>query len=92
MSLDQIGKYIGGQVEILSKNTYARYRGQISFIEIRGENNSENPFLNDQILHVEFHYICKWTDLGYKPIENKPYDLSLGLCSWNENWDGSFLY
>lgn len=77
--------YVGGQVEIVGTGSENyRYRGQISKIEVQGVDESAN-------LHVEFEYICKWDEKsGYKPDENKPYDLSLCICGCNDIGNGRF--
>lgn len=92
ITTESMSVYVGGQVEILgtSPNNRYRYRGQISKIEVKGDKLFGGP--DDAILHVEFEYICEWDagefPTGYKPSENKPYDLSLLVCKISDIGDG----
>jgi len=85
LTTENMGVYVGGQVEILGTgaNEY-RYRGQISKIEVLPEPERPKPVGagQDATLHVEFEYICEFKHgEGYKPSENKPYDLGLLICA-----------
>lgn len=80
-----VAGYIGGQVEIIGDGIGDgdRYRGKIKSIEVIPD---PTGFGGGQpaILHVEFEYICKWQyGAGFKPHENKPYDVSLCISSVN---------
>lgn len=87
LTTENMSKYIGGQIEIIGSDRY-RYRGQISKIEIQPVPEPEVRFGQDATLCVECEYICEWQDNGYKPAENKPYLLSLLICTTNDIGSG----
>ena len=87
---EQMQAFVGGQLEIVGTgvNEY-RYRGQISKISIIPDNGQSGLPGQQANLHVEFEYICQWhQDQGFKPDENKPYDLALGISGINDIGNG----
>lgn len=81
---EMMQRYLSGQVEIFSMNPASddyRYRGQIKKIEVIPDASQEGFGNQPANLHVEFDYICKLVNgEGYKPDENKPYDVALSIC------------
>ena len=79
-------QYVGGQLEIINDTENYRYRGQIKSIEVIDDPGPPFPGGGQQAaLHVEFDYICKFNyNEGYKPDENKPYNLSLLISGAND--------
>jgi len=84
LTTEAMKPYIGGQIEIVGDADY-RYRGQIKDIQIIPDPNAVGLGGQPATLHVEFEYMCKFEPgVGYKPDENKPYDLSLAISGVNE--------
>lgn len=93
LTTEYMQKYVGGQVEIQNHVENYRYRCQIKSIAIvPDENLAKGPHVPGHgqcaTLHVEFDYSCKFEpNVGYKPCENTPYDLSLYISGANDIGD-----
>lgn len=88
LTTEYMQRYVGGQHEIQHpddgchyRNQGYHYRNQIKSIKVEDDPGQAGLSGQAAILVIEYEYCCEFkAGEGFKPSENKQYNLSLGIA------------